>query len=63
MSDCPDCFKEQRSLNDQLQQVKIDAQQYANKEKKEVAILAEAGKYTYAIYTYQQNTIAVVKPL
>jgi ribosomal protein S19 len=47
---CEGCFKEQRSLNDIYQQTKIDAQSYANKENKTVAILPEGAGFSFQVY-------------
>ncbi|MGL6149136.1 MAG: hypothetical protein ACRC1V_11835 [Plesiomonas sp.] len=41
MEQCPDCFKEQRSANDQLKQTIFDAQKKTNRENKPVAILID----------------------
>lgn len=47
---CPDCFKEQRSINDILAETIIDAQKFANKENVTVAVLQEGQGFIYQAF-------------
>lgn len=64
-NDCPDCFNEQRSINDQLQQTIIDAQKFANTEKKNVAVFQQGRKYDFAVINgaIPGATVKVIQPV
>jgi hypothetical protein len=65
MEQCPDCFKEQKSINDKYKDLINEAQKLANKEKKEVAIFPNGKWYEFAIIEGQlpPNTQQIVCPL
>lgn len=65
MSDCPDCFKEQRSMNDILKQTIIDAQKYADKKNVKVAVYVDGRQFTFAEISGQipAATCKIIEPM
>lgn len=62
---CPDCFKEQRSRNDQLKNIIDEAEKYANSQKCKVAIYQEGQGFVYEKFTGEvpQGTIDIILPM
>jgi electron transfer flavoprotein alpha/beta subunit len=65
MSDCPDCFKEQRTINEKLKLAIEDAQKLANTEKKEVAVFQTGPNFAFSTITagIPAGTRQIVKPV
>jgi hypothetical protein len=62
---CPDCFKDVRSLRDIYLQTIIDATQFAEKEQKKVAIIQEGNGYRYESFTgtIPEGCIEIIIPM
>lgn len=65
MNGCPDCFKEQRSRNDQLIQIKDEAQRFSNKENCKVAVLSEGQGFIFQKFSGEipEGTIDIIFPV
>lgn len=62
MEQCPDCFKEQLSINDRLKENEQKAQYIANEQKKPVAIMVD-GSTQVINGTIPAGTRQIVNPL
>lgn len=67
MNDCPDCFNDQRSINDLLKQTIEDAQKFANTEKVDVAVYQNGRSFAFQKITPGGSTPAgtrkIIHPL
>lgn len=61
---CPDCFKDGRSLRDQLLQTITDAKKFAQEGNRKVAIIQEGQQFRYEAFTdgIPAGTIEVILP-
>lgn len=65
MSDCPDCWKEQRSMRDIFLQTKADGQKFSQAEKSKVAIIQQGCSFSYEAFTkaIPAGTIEIIIPV